>query len=75
MRQNSSGNQREREKQTKLRKGCRRDADCSSATREFDRQRIGKLQCTKKGWTGGHERAQARRAEQNQSVGQAECQP
>ena len=75
MNQNSGSNQRQGEKQAKLRKGCRGDADRASAAGEFDRERIGELQCAEKGRTGRHERAQARCAEQDQGVGKPERQP
>ena len=75
MSQNSGSNQRQGEKQAKLCKGCRRDADRAGAAGEFDREGIGELQCAEKGRTGRHEGAQARCAEEDESVGKPEPQP
>jgi hypothetical protein len=43
--QNAGGDQRKGEKQAKLCESCRGDAERPSAAGEFDRKRIGELQC------------------------------
>src|SRR5947209_4628458 len=73
--ENPRGDQRNGEEQAKLCESCRRDTERPSAAGEFDRNRVGELQCAEKGRAGRHERAQACCAEEDQRVGNSERQP